>query len=126
VGIVATVVNVDVPTFPSKTIDYLRAGLPVTASVEASTDFDSFVETQGFGLAVAAGRPDRLLDAIASIVGDDDRRRAMVLAGRKTLREVFDVDVAVTAMLDQLDQAHLRKSPSPGGRPAIATFYEKK
>ena len=126
VGIVATVANVDVPTFPSKTIDYLRAGLPVTASVEASTDFDSFVETQGFGLAVAAGRPDRVLDAIASIVGDDDRRRAMVLAGRKTLREVFDVDVAVTAMLDQLDQAHPRKSPSPGGRPAIATFYEKK
>jgi O-antigen/teichoic acid export membrane protein len=126
VGIVATVANVDVPTFPSKTIDYLRAGLPVAASVEASTDFDAFVEAQGFGLAVAAGRPDRLLDAIASIVGDQDRRRAMVLAGRRTLQEVFNVDVAVAAMLDQIGEAHQRKSSSLRGRPAPAKFSEKK
>lgn len=105
VGIVATVANTDVPTFPSKTIDYLRAGLPVAASVEASTDFDAFVEAHGFGMAVTAGDPARLLEAIESILADDGRRKSMVSAGRRTLAEKFNVDVAVTEMLAQIAQA---------------------
>lgn len=114
VGIVATVANVDVPTFPSKTIDYLRAGLPVAASVEASTDFDAFVEARGFGLAVTAGDPARLLAAIQSILADDDRRRAMVSAGRRTLEEIFNVDVAVTDILAQIAQARGANSATAG------------
>jgi glycosyltransferase involved in cell wall biosynthesis len=110
VGIVATVANVDVPTFPSKTIDYLRAGLPVAASVEASTDFDEFVEARGFGLAVTAGDPAGLLGAIEAILADDSRRLAMVSAGRTTLHEIFNVDVAVTTMLAQIAQARDGKS----------------
>lgn len=114
VGLVATVANVDVPTFPSKTIDYLRAGLPVAASVEASTDFDEFVAARGFGLAVTAGDPAALLDAIEAILADDDRREAMIEAGRRTLRDVFNVDVAVANMLAQIDQAKDRKSATAG------------
>lgn len=115
VGIVATVADVDVPTFPSKTIDYLRAGLPVAASVEASTDFDAFVEAHGFGLAVRAGDPTCLLGAIEAILADDGRRDAMVSAGRRTLRETFNVDIAVTSMLDQIAQARSRKTTTAGG-----------
>jgi glycosyltransferase involved in cell wall biosynthesis len=110
VGIVATVPNVDVPTFPSKTIDYLRAGLPVAASVEATTDFGEFVEAHGFGVAVTAGQSGQLLAAIVEILSDERRRAAMILAGRQVLRDVFNVEVAVTAMLDQIDQ-------SRGGNP---------
>lgn len=110
VGVVATVANVDVPTFPSKTIDYLRAGLPVAASVEASTDFDEFVEARGFGVAVTAGDPARLLQAIEAILADDGRRRAMVSAGRRTLHEIFNVDVAVANILAQITQARDGKS----------------
>jgi glycosyltransferase involved in cell wall biosynthesis len=105
VGIIATVPNVDVPTFPSKTIDYLRAGLPVAASVEATTDYGEFVEARGFGLAVAAGQPGQLLAAIAEILSDERRREAMIVAGRQTLRDIFNVEAAVTAMLDQIDQS---------------------
>jgi hypothetical protein len=36
VGIVCTVAGVD-SSFPSKTIDYLRAGLPIVAAVEQDT-----------------------------------------------------------------------------------------
>lgn len=43
-GIVATVDNVDVPTFPSKTIDYFRCSVPVISLVEESTDYGEFVE----------------------------------------------------------------------------------
>jgi glycosyltransferase involved in cell wall biosynthesis len=123
VGLVATVADVDVPTFPSKTIDYLRAGLPVAASVEASTDFDQFVEAHGFGLAVAAGDPAALLGAIRAILADDNRRRGMVAAGRRTLREIFDVDFAVTNMLSQIAQARDGKSATAVtvGARAVAT-----
>ncbi len=125
VGMVATVADVDVPTFPSKTIDYLRAGLPVAASVEASTDFDDFVAARGFGLAVAAGDPARLLEAIEAILADDDRRRAMASAGRRTLHEIFNVDVAVTNMLAQIAQARDRKSATaePVGARGAATGH---
>lgn len=114
VGLVATVADVDVPTFPSKTIDYLRAGLPVAASVEASTDFDAFVAARGFGLAVTAGDPARLLGAIESILADEGRRRDMVSAGRRTLEEIFNVEAAVTGMLAQIAQAKDGKSATSG------------
>lgn len=42
IALVSTARNVDVPTFPSKTLDYLRAGLPIVASVEKSTDYGQF------------------------------------------------------------------------------------
>ncbi len=101
VGMVCTVEGVDVPTFPSKTIDYLRAGVPVAASVERSTDFGRFVVERGFGVAVEAGNPVRLLAAISKIVDDPDAATAMRLAGRKTLDEVFNVRRAVELLLEQ-------------------------
>lgn len=119
VGIVATVSNVDVPTFPSKTIDYLRAGLPVAASVEATTDFGEFVEARGFGVAVTAGQPGQLLAAIVEILSDEGRREVMIAAGRKTLRDVFNVEVAVTSMLDQIDQSRNGNHASSLGPPSV-------
>ncbi|MGL5324645.1 MAG: glycosyltransferase family 4 protein [Aeromonas sp.] len=44
IGLVVTVENVDVPTFPSKTIDYFRCAKPVIAIVEKSTDYGFFVQ----------------------------------------------------------------------------------
>jgi glycosyltransferase involved in cell wall biosynthesis len=100
VGIVCTVPGVDVPTFPSKTLDYLRAGVPVVASVEATTDYREFVEEQGFGIAGVAGDPARLLGGIARILDSPELARAMVASGRKTLAEVFDVDRAANRLIE--------------------------
>ena len=92
--------GVDVPTFPSKTLDYLRAGVPVVASVEATTDYGAFVEERGFGVAEVAGDPVRLLGGIARVLESPDARRAMVAAGRRTLTDIFDVNRAALALLD--------------------------
>lgn len=105
IGIVCTVANVDVPTFPSKTIDYLRAGLPVAASVEATTDFGAFVEERGFGVAAVSGNPSALLGAIAAIAKDPAAAQAMTVAGRRTLHAVFAVEAAAKTLLMQVDQA---------------------
>ena len=78
---------------------------------------------RGFGLSVRAGDPVRLLEAIGTILSDDDRRMGMVAAGRRTLRETFDVNVAVTSMLAQIAQAQGEKSAAGGAfgaRPGAA------
>ncbi len=91
VGIVSTVAGTGVPTFPSKTIDYLRARLPIAASVETSTDYAAFVETNGIGLAVAAGDPDRFLSIIAELAFEPLRAVAMRRRASVVLSANFDV-----------------------------------
>lgn len=102
IGLVATVPIADIPTFPSKTLDYLKAGLPVVAAVEPDTDFRPFVERHGFGTVVAAGDAAALHDALASLASNPLRRGEMAHAGRRTLEEVFDVNQAARRIVEQL------------------------
>jgi glycosyltransferase involved in cell wall biosynthesis len=102
VGIVCTVRNVDVPTFPSKIIDYLRAGLPVVASVENSTDYGQFIEENGIGLAVSAGDPCALVSGICSIAHNTIARKRMIEAGRRVLAECFNVQSVAARLLRSL------------------------
>ncbi|HDY7526554.1 TPA: hypothetical protein RQJ54_004529 [Vibrio vulnificus] len=44
VGLIITVPNVTVPTYPSKVIDYLVASKPILAIVENTTDFGEIIE----------------------------------------------------------------------------------
>ena len=66
VGLVVTVSNTTVPTFPSKSIDYLRAGIPIAAATEAGTDFVTFIEQHSVGRATLAGNPAALLACVES------------------------------------------------------------
>ena len=100
IGLVATIANTNVPTFPSKTMDYLRAGLPVVASVEDSTDYTDFVVRWGFGTCVPASQPDEFLAAICGILNDKRRVAVMRDAGRRALREEFSPDVAARRILE--------------------------
>lgn len=100
VGMVITVGGVDVPTFPSKTIDYLRAGLPIAAAVEDSTDYGDFIIDNGLGHAVQAGNPERFLDALHRALGGIDRTIFEKNAHR-VLREQFDVKAAAITILKE-------------------------
>ena len=101
VGLIATFAEVDVPTFPHKIIDYLRAGVPLAASVEQSTDFGEFVMHKGIGIAVVAGHPEQFLSAICQIVDDPDRAAEMRKSGSRVLNEEFSVETAVNTLLAQ-------------------------
>ncbi len=55
-GLVITTPNVDVPTFPSKSLDYMIAGVPIIACVEKTTDFGHYIENVAqCGVSVFAG-----------------------------------------------------------------------
>lgn len=101
VGLVCTVPGVDVPTFPSKTIDLLRAGLPIAASVENTTDYAEFIRSNGIGIAVEAGSGQRFLDAICTIVDHPEQAEETITAGRDTLLRCFDVRKITARLLAQ-------------------------
>jgi glycosyltransferase involved in cell wall biosynthesis len=98
-GLVCTVRNVDVPTFPSKTIDYLRAGIPIVASVEASTDFGTFIETNGLGQSCIAGDAGALAATAARVVNDSELAATIRDTTRGCLERVFDVRLAAERIL---------------------------
>lgn len=102
VGINATAPHVVVPTFPTKTIDYVRAGLPIMAAVEHASDYGQFLEENELGLAVPAGEPAALFDGIKRLMEDAELRAKIRRAGPNALARHFDVDQAARAILDQL------------------------
>jgi glycosyltransferase involved in cell wall biosynthesis len=60
VGVVITVADVSVPTFPSKCLDYFACNLPVLAAVEIQSDFGTTVSKNQIGTSC-------LVDSIDSI-----------------------------------------------------------
>ena len=100
IGLVATIGDTGVPTFPSKTIDYLRAGLPVVASIEATTDYGAFITDNGFGIPVVAGATEQWLEAIVRIIDTPGLRETMVASGRRALAAHFDVAQAARTIVE--------------------------
>ena len=94
VGVVCTVRDVSVPTFPSKTVDYLLAGIPILASVEASTDYGEFIELNKVGHKVLAGDIDSLVSAVRSFSQATESREEISKRSRICLHKNFSVATA--------------------------------
>lgn len=67
---------------PSKTYSILAAGRPVVAAIDAGTEVPRILAESGAGIAVEPDDPDRLVAAVAELVGDPDQARRMGSAGR--------------------------------------------
>jgi glycosyltransferase involved in cell wall biosynthesis len=92
IGLVCTIRGVDVPSFPSKTIDFFQVSLPIVASVEAATDYSEFVVQEGVGLASEAGVAEAFLGNLQKLANDLRLREAMGKRGRHCLEDVMNVD----------------------------------
>ncbi|SNB45060.1 glycosyltransferase family 4 protein [Geobacter sp. DSM 9736] len=86
IGVVATVSNVSVPTFPSKSLDYMACGLPILASVEAASDFGDFVEKNNIGKACPAGDIASMKAAILEMATSGEKLKIMGNNGNRYLR----------------------------------------
>jgi glycosyltransferase involved in cell wall biosynthesis len=95
VGMVATVPGVSSFSFPSKTLDYLRAGLPVVAAVEPGSDYAGLLQRYGVGRAVPFGDGRGYFEAAEALAADG----RVETGARACLDEVFDVRHAVVAVL---------------------------
>ncbi|WP_158915255.1 glycosyltransferase family 4 protein [Caulobacter sp. S45] len=98
VGMVATVPGVSSFTIPSKTLDYLRAGLPVVAALEAGNDFSALLERYGVGRAVPFEDPDGFFTTAEALAAGP----SVDAAAQLCLEEVFHVRHAVASVLADL------------------------
>lgn len=104
-ALVCTVRDVDVPSFPSKTIDYLRLSLPIVASVEQSTDYGEFIVQQGVGVCVEAGDPSQLHGCIERLLADEARLAELGRRGPECMARHFDVEQVTRQLLGQAGYA---------------------
>jgi glycosyltransferase involved in cell wall biosynthesis len=95
VGMIATVAGVSSFTIPSKTLDYLRAGLPVVAALEAGNDFSALLERYGVGRAVAFGDPEGFFATAAALAAGP----SVSAAAQLCLDEVFHVRHTVASIM---------------------------
>jgi glycosyltransferase involved in cell wall biosynthesis len=103
VGLACTVAGVDSSSFPSKTIDYLRAALPIVAAVEQDSDYREFLSHWNIGVSVPAGDATALFGAVTRVIDDPEITANIKLNARACLEEVFDVRSAVKRLLDAVD-----------------------
>jgi glycosyltransferase involved in cell wall biosynthesis len=104
IGIVCTVAGVESSSFPSKTIDYLRAGLPIVAAVERDSDYSEFLRRWKIGVSLPAGDGKALFKAVVGVLDDQEFAANIARNARACLKEVFDVVPTVKRLLDAVEQ----------------------
>lgn len=99
VGMVATVREFTSWAFPSKTIDYLRAGIPLVTAVEPGSDYPALLKPYRISLNVEAGDAEAFQAAVATIVHEWRDRERIADSARACLEDVFDVTHAADTVL---------------------------
>jgi len=107
-GLVCTVAGVDSSSFPSKTIDYLRAGLPIVAAVEQDSDYREFLQRWNVGVSIPAGDATALFRTTVRVINDHEITANIARSARACLEEVFDVKTAVRRLMDAVEPALVR------------------
>ena len=101
VGLAVTVADVTVPTFPSKIVDYASAGLPILVSCEEAGDVGELVQDAGAGLAVPAGEPRALADAMVRFVA---LSRSTAWTGfSEASRTLFEVSLSAGSVANKIE-----------------------
>jgi glycosyltransferase involved in cell wall biosynthesis len=92
-GLVVTSASVDSPSFPSKTLDYLAAAIPVLALVNERTDYgDLIAEQWRCGLTAPLGNVDAACQAIIRCLDDHRTKNEMGTRGRAVLERDLTSD----------------------------------
>lgn len=101
-GIVATVPNVSVPTYPSKSLDYMKMKIPIIASVENSTDFGYIVTSNGAGISCKVGDSILLSDALVKLARDPEGARIMGENANKLFKKRHDITVVMNKLINEI------------------------
>ncbi|WON76292.1 glycosyltransferase family 4 protein [Serratia sp. UGAL515B_01] len=101
IGFISLSRKLTVPSFPSKSLDYFKASLPILASLDAVTDFGSILENEiKAGLSVLAGDTESLLSKLDILVSDRKLRTELGKAGRIYYENYLTVDYAKKMILE--------------------------
>lgn len=103
VGMLATVSGVSSHSFPTKSMDYLRAGLPVVAAVEPGSDFAQMIIDHRIGASVALDDGEAMYQAIKAFAANPRARAEMRDRGRAFLEDELDVVHCYRRLIDALE-----------------------
>jgi len=100
IGLVITQGDVSIPSFPSKTIDYMLMKLPIIACVESTTDYGDIIENQ-IGCGLSSNTDDKIafVNNINILLKNKDLRKEMGNKGFSFLHENMSVSHVVDTIL---------------------------
>jgi glycosyltransferase involved in cell wall biosynthesis len=85
------------PVVPGKLLSIMASGRPVVASIPLSGDTPKIINDCCCGIAVEAGRPDLLAEAILKLYNNRDLAREMGQNGRQAAEKLFSRSTGVSA-----------------------------
>lgn len=95
IGLISLSRKLSVPSFPSKSIDYFKVGLPILASLDPVTDFGKILEDEiKAGFSVSAGNTALLRQKLMVLVHDASLRQEFGEAGRSFYERWLSVESA--------------------------------
>lgn len=103
VGLISLNEKFSIPNIPSKALSYFSVGLPVLASVDEATDFDSQLIENGAGFAAHAGRTDDLLHEFEKLYHDRQLCKAIGANGKHYFDTCMTTEVAYKTIMSELN-----------------------
>jgi len=108
IGLVTTVPNVSIPSFPSKILDYLYMSKLVIASTESSSDFGQYVENKiACGYNVTAGDSESFIKILNKVYylkyNDNEKFIKLGANGRKFFQRYMTTKIAVKKIVNTFE-----------------------
>lgn len=92
IGIVSLSSKLTVPSFPSKSLDYLKVGIPILASIDKYTDYGIILENEiNAGYYSIAGIKTDLIENAKKLILNKALREEKGENGRKYYEKIFSV-----------------------------------
>jgi colanic acid biosynthesis glycosyl transferase WcaI len=89
---------------PSKTYSILAAGRPVLAAIDDGTEIPRILGESGAGVTVEPDDPEQFTAAVAELVADSTRLRAMGMAGRRWVESAASPQAIAVAYEDLIGE----------------------
>lgn len=88
-GFISLEADTGCPSFPSKIVDYTRAGLPILVVDNSNPAFKDFIESRDIGRYINCGDTQGLENAVSFLVGNPIARKSMSENSRRVFNEEF-------------------------------------
>jgi len=101
VGLVSLSGKHEVPSFPSKSIDYLKVGLPILASIDKTTEFGEILcNEMKAGLWAESGDNEAMANILNLLFSDPEYLKELSENGRKYFEDQMNVINAVNDIVN--------------------------
>jgi len=94
------------PSFPSKIVDYTRAGLPVIVIDNTSSALNDFIESRGIGFYLNPDDISGLEAALSLLASDVSAKQQMSENSNRVFLEDFDVNRVASLITSKLSLVH--------------------